>query len=172
MGRVAECVKLHNQPMVLRGASFDRIARDLARESTNPDAASELILEGLCLELFGTMGRVAQKPDVRPPKWLLEAKNLIHYRYAENLKISEIADELGVHPVYLSSAFRRHFGVGAGDYLRNVRLGHARRQLERSDCSIAEVSAACGFYDQSHFTRTFRSAVGKTPQEYRIRTKD
>jgi AraC-like DNA-binding protein len=33
--------------------------------------------------------------------------------------------------------------------------------------TIADIAAQAGFYDQSHFTRTFKRKFGLTPQEYR-----
>ncbi len=46
-------------------------------------------------------------------------------------------------------------------------IERAKMFLVEIDLSLAEVSLACGFADQSHFTAVFRKAVGATPGGYR-----
>jgi transcriptional regulator GlxA family with amidase domain len=53
-----------------------------------------------------------------------------------------------------------------------LRVQQARRLLAISSKSVAEVAAATGFYDQSHFTKRFRSATGMTPRQYRRRFQE
>jgi AraC family transcriptional regulator len=72
-----------------------------------------------------------------------------------------------VHPAHLSRAFRTHFKVSLGSYLRRLRLDWAREQLVHSAASLASVALAAGFADQSHFTRAFKRYTGLTPNTYR-----
>jgi AraC-like DNA-binding protein len=65
--------------------------------------------------------------------------------------------------------FRRTFHVTPQTYLRKLRLRVASRSLVYGGQTLAEVAAACGFADQSHFTRVFRRHVGVTPRTYRHR---
>ncbi|MNC76901.1 Melibiose operon regulatory protein [compost metagenome] len=48
-----------------------------------------------------------------------------------------------------------------------ARLDHAAALLGGSDHPLAEVAAACGFYDQASFTRTFGRFTGETPAQFR-----
>jgi AraC-like DNA-binding protein len=48
-----------------------------------------------------------------------------------------------------------------------MRLIMARRRLEESADAVGRIARACGFYDQSHFTRAFKAHVGLTPLAYR-----
>nr|WP_303652657.1 AraC family transcriptional regulator [Paludisphaera mucosa] len=52
-------------------------------------------------------------------------------------------------------------------YLRRLRIRLAARALVTTRQSLAEIAAACGFADQSHFTREFGRWFGRTPREYR-----
>jgi AraC-like DNA-binding protein len=38
--------------------------------------------------------------------------------------------------------------------------------LAGSTSTIADIAAQAGFYDQSHFTRTFKRKYGLTPHDY------
>ena len=57
-------------------------------------------------------------------------------------------------------------GLPARVEIRYRRLIHAA-ELLRSDRQIAEVALSCGFYDQSHFCRAFRSHFGAAPAVWR-----
>jgi transcriptional regulator GlxA family with amidase domain len=39
--------------------------------------------------------------------------------------------------------------------------------LKNTARSMADIAAECGFYDQSHFTRTFKAAEGVPPLQFR-----
>jgi AraC-like DNA-binding protein len=67
--------------------------------------------------------------------------------------------------------FVKSFHATPQKYLRKLRLRIASRALLYSKEPLAEVAVACGFGDQSHFTREFRRQFGFTPREYRERHK-
>jgi AraC-like DNA-binding protein len=54
-----------------------------------------------------------------------------------------------------------------GQYVRALRVQQSMVELSRSEATLAEISAALGFADQSHFSRIFKSHTGMTPGEYR-----
>ncbi len=83
------------------------------------------------------------------------------------LTLAAIASVVGMHPVYLAREFRKHFRCTVGQYQRRLRIESACLEISRSDTPLAEVAAAVGFYDQSHFSRTFKRITGLTPAEYR-----
>ena len=107
----------------------------------------------------------------RPPAWLLRAQELLHDRFSEPLHSSDIASAVEVHPAHLGRAFRAHFNVSMGSYVRRLRLDWAARQLTHSAASLAAVAMAAGFADQSHFTRAFKRYTGLTPNAYRRTTR-
>ncbi|MDQ3748513.1 MAG: AraC family transcriptional regulator [Acidobacteriota bacterium] len=139
----------------------------LYRELQTMDGASPLIMEGMALELLGyTMRRQTERGKLPPPSLKL-AYELIHDRFAESLTIGEIAHIVGVHPVYLVRVFRKHYRMTIGEYQRKLRIEFACRQISATDAPLSDIAIATGFYDQSHFYRTFKQFVGMTPTEYR-----
>ncbi len=65
--------------------------------------------------------------------------------------------------------FLRAFHLTPQAYLRRLRLQTASRSLAHGAQTLAEVAMACGFSDQSHFTRAFRDQFGVSPRRYRAR---
>jgi AraC family transcriptional regulator len=67
--------------------------------------------------------------------------------------------------------FRESFGVPPHRYLLARRLVRAQQLLKQTTLPLGEVALACGFASASHFSTTFRNALGATPGEYRLALK-
>ena len=81
------------------------------------------------------------------------------------IPLDVLARESGLSKFHLLRVFRDRTGLTPWQYQVNLRLGHARLLLQRGE-PASQVADACGFVDQSHFTRIFRSVVGVTPAVY------
>jgi AraC family transcriptional regulator len=154
---------------VIDGTHVSAIATRISAELRRRDTVTGLIVEGLLLELFGTISRAV--PDGRrTPPWLAEAHAMIGRRFAEKIALGGVADAVGVHPAHLARAFRRRFGVSVGEHVRALRLEAARAQIS-GGVPLAKAAAQAGFSDQSHFTKAFSRAFGVAPSEYRRRLR-
>jgi AraC family transcriptional regulator len=148
------------------------IASRLYREFLTDDPAAPLIIEGLLLEITGEFFRADRRRETRRPGWLGRAVEMIQDNFPRRLTLAGIAEEVGVHPVHLAQSFRRFHGCTVGDYVRRVRIDYACQELIRSDTSFIDLAIAAGFADRSHFTRTFKRAVGMLPSQYRTNARD
>jgi len=167
--RVRDQAQVIGEAAEFRGGDLVYLGMKLYREFLQgTDDLSPLILEGLVLTILGEASRRPSAPfPQKPPAWLLQVKEMLHARFAEPLTLSEIAQSVGVHPVYLAQMFHKYFKCTVGAYLRQLRLEFARRELATSDAPLCQIALAAGFSDQSHFTRTFKRYVGVTPAQYR-----
>lgn len=93
---------------------------------------------------------------------------LIARRYAEQLTVTEIGKEVGLHPNYAMGLFKKAFGTTLVDYLTHHRVSHAQRLLATTDKKIVEVAFDSGFNSISRFNEAFRRACGCTPRVYRL----
>jgi AraC family transcriptional regulator len=173
MAHLREFVSIKNESAVFEeGDAVCRLAARLYCEFRQLDDISPLIIEGLALEVIGEAirgSRRSRSSQNRPPRWLKLARELIRAQATENLTLSRIAQAVGVHPVYLSRQFRRYYHSTVGDYIRQLRIEFACREIIKSNSSLADIAAACGFHDQSHFTKAFKLVLNTTPAEYRAR---
>lgn len=166
--RLGESSMMLRDPMAFDGGTLAPIAERLLRESRERDASTQLIVEGLVLELIGTAVRNARLAiEAKPSAAIRRARELLEAHYAEPISLSDVATATGRHPVYVASQFRRVYGETIGDCVRRLRVEHACRDLARSERPIVDVALASGFANQSHFTRVFKRATGMTPAAYR-----
>jgi len=134
-----------------------------ARVDTGPAAALALTghLQVLLAELAGPAVATGA------PLWLGDVREYLDARLGERLDLPRLARRAGVHPVHLSRAFRRHFGLTLTEYVRQGRMAAAMVRLTTTDDAVATIARDTGFADQSHFTREFRRTVGHSPGGYR-----
>lgn len=79
------------------------------------------------------------------------------------IPVGRIAAEVGWSQGYLIRRFTEQVGLTPKTSARVLRFHRAMRLLTREGADLAEVTAACGFYDQAHLNREFRALAGITP---------
>jgi AraC family transcriptional regulator len=168
MRRVRQHSDILDRPVEFRGGVMNWLGVKLYREFLRQDSVSPLAIEGLMLEIVAAGTRAQDRKLRQPASWLVRAKDLLRARFAERLSVSEIAEAVDVHPVHLAREFHKHYGCTIGEYLRKLRVDFACREMRASGRPLAEISISAGFFDQSHFSRTFKALTGMTPGEYRV----
>lgn len=81
--------------------------------------------------------------------------------------LAEIARALDLPLSSFGPAFRSTTGSPPFRWLRTFRVETAKRLLGGGSMPLAEIAYACGFADQSHFTRVFTKHTGVTPGYWR-----
>ncbi len=163
----ADAVALPDHACVLGRAALD-VALNMAAGATAPTPHDGLIVESLCAELLTATAFDFKDVLDRAPAWLQRARELMHDDCGAELSLSDVAMAAGVHPVHLTRTFRHHFGCTPGDYLRRCRLTKAAALLTDTAADLADVAEACGYFDQAHFSHTFKAAFGISPRGYRL----
>lgn len=98
---------------------------------------------------------------------LADALTEVRGRIDESWRIDEIARIAGLSTKQLERLTRKTMGLAPRSVLQRLRIEHAVHLLATTDLTSGEIAAACGFYDQSSFTRQFRAVLGLTPGAYR-----
>lgn len=102
-----------------------------------------------------------------PPAWAGIVRELLCDSWDKELSLNEIAKIAGVHPVTISKHFSRYFACNLGEYRRRLKLEKALALMASTNIPLTEIAYACGFFDQSHFIRTFKSSTGLLPNSLR-----
>ena len=95
------------------------------------------------------------------------AMEMLEADLAGDLSLIDLAAECRVSVRHFSRAFRISFGMPAHKYLLKRRVELARQLLLVPSLSLHDVALACGFADQSHFTRVFGLFMGLSPGGWR-----
>lgn len=85
----------------------------------------------------------------------------------DNVSLEAIASACNLSRSYFIRAFRETTQHTPHQWVLEQRIEHARMLLRKSTWSLAEIAIACGFSDQSHFSRTFSQLVGTPPGNWR-----
>ncbi len=102
------------------------------------------------------------------PARMVEAlDSYIRENAGDEISNTEIGAIFGYHPFYVSKVLKDKKGMTLRQYIIAYRLKASRRMLELTDKSAAEIAEECGFTDASYFAKSFKSAFGITPKEYR-----
>jgi AraC family transcriptional regulator len=169
-----------NKVMRLRDRRNNPLTRKLRHELDQRDSAAELILESTLLEILAHFLRIGQvdcgypvenhstspPSHLTPPKWLAPVRDRLEAEFIDPPPLVQLASSAGVSRSHLARTFRKVHGCSIGDYIRRRRLSQAA-ELLRTDQQLADVALNCGFYDQSHFCRAFRSHFGVAPSTWR-----
>jgi AraC-like DNA-binding protein len=102
---------------------------------------------------------------------LAESIRFIRTHYGEPLRVEELARLSSLSVYQYEQRMKKVFQVTAGQFITKTRIEAACDLLGTTDKPIAEIAVQCGFYDQSAFSRQFRSTTGLTPSGYRAQVK-
>ena len=83
-----------------------------------------------------------------------------------DLSVRALADRSGFSERQFYRRFGRDIGHSPADWVRDLRLAAARRQIEQGAPSLKEVARRCGFGDEQRMRRAFQARLGVTPSDY------
>ena len=149
------------------GDIINCLLNDLA-ENQNDDLIMESYTQIIVSKMIGTLKQLNTQNSVFSQKssFLEKAQRYCFKNYANDLSISEIAKHVNVHPNYLSSAFKAHYGTSLLHYINICRLQHAYEMIASKNNSITDIAYNCGFQSIRSFNRIFKEEIGCTPKEY------
>jgi AraC-like DNA-binding protein len=96
---------------------------------------------------------------------LVEEKQLF---LIKDLKISDIARELGTNATYISACINGQMGISFPEFISRYRVEYALKLMqEHPEMSSVEVWDASGLNNEKTFFRRFRLQTGMTPAEWK-----
>ena len=118
--------------------------------------------------------RMARENDesALPSQMVMALDEYIRENCREEISNTEIGAIFGYHPFYVSSMLKEKKGVTLRQYIISYRIRLAKSLLELTNKSTQDIADECGFTDSSYFAKSFKSAFGVTPKEYRNKFKD
>ncbi len=127
-----------------------------------------LALDVAALFMFGERPFEEMRHRLSTPSEQVRAAAALMRRHIEEpVPIAWIAEGVGLSQRGLEHAFQREIGQTPRQLYRSIRMTDARRRLEQSGQSIAEIAGRCGYQDAAAMTRAFKAEFGQTPSAVR-----
>lgn len=83
--------------------------------------------------------------------------------------LAQMAETMQLAPAYLSSNFKKQFGISTRQYINNLRIERVKSLLDQTDFTLDHIASEVGYYDAYHLSKTFSKATGTTPGKFRKR---
>ncbi len=161
--------------LLFEKSNDDAVVRSLSQALLpafeNPERANRLFTDHVgmavlthVLQAYG--GAATPRQLVRgglAPWQVRRAKEMLVARLDGETPLEDLARECGLSRSHFARAFKKSTGKPPHRWLIEQRLERARELLLKSSLSLAVIADACGFADQSHFTRAFSAATGVVP---------
>jgi AraC family transcriptional regulator len=157
----------------LQSTALTELMMRIGRETSEPGFASDLMLEGLGLNLFVETARLLR--CLRAERaykgglcaWRMKVIEDRVRSCAPQATLSELATLCGLSRRHLIRAFREETGQTIGAYVQRLTIERAKRLLHETDQPIKVVAANLGFGSAAAFATAFRRACGQRPREFR-----
>jgi AraC-like DNA-binding protein len=134
-------------------------------------STNKLPLAGKDGSIAGLMGttRVLTRSDQLPEEYQQFREVIDHIRenVGNKIDIKELAGIACLSDSHFRKRFRAQFRLSPQEFILRTRLQAASRMLTTSDRPIVTIALACGFSDQSYFTRQFSKFFEQSPKRYR-----
>ncbi len=108
--------------------------------------------------------------DVDEQKTNMKMQKAIEYikeNFATDLNMAVVSNYISMNYSLFSYTFKQYTGTNFVNYLKNIRVGEAKKLLTETDMKVNEISIAVGYDHEKHFMKTFKSITGLTPTQYR-----
>ena len=96
-----------------------------------------------------------------------KAIEYIKENYATDLNMAVVSNYISMNYSLFSFTFKQYTGTNFVNYLKDIRVGEAKKLLTETDMKVNEISQAVGYEHEKHFMKIFKSITGLTPSQYR-----
>lgn len=150
---------------------MESIFNSMEAEFTSKSPGYMVAIKGYINIIFTKIFRAARKTDnllfETIGKITPEVLEYIQKNYNKKITLSELAQKSSYNPAYFSTLFKEFCGKNLTDYLSEIRVKEAIRQLKETKRSVKEICFAVGYQSKTRFFKVFKAHTGLTPSQYR-----
>jgi two-component system response regulator YesN len=171
--RLLELIVIISRSAIEKGISADGLLGPRYSYLTDINAAGNFD------ELFWKVTKVLENFDktvseeIGRKSWahMTKMRDYVQKHFTERVSAVEVATAAGLSVSRALHLFRKECGMSLSAFIAQRRVEFAKYLLSHTSRSIAAIASDCGFFDQSHFSKTFASLEGIPPLRYRTRIK-
>lgn len=159
-------LKLGREELAYVRALLDRLESEHRGGVPGSVSMVRTLLSQLVIYLAREFTRL--RPVEEDRRWqIARVAAILETAFREEHRLSHLARMAGMSTNTLLRHFRHRYGMSPMQYLLEVRMRQARKELETTALTVGEIAHRCGFNDSNYFARQFGSKNGCSPREYR-----
>ena len=161
------------EPIILKDSKkmfltfFDYICKYSSRNDKFSTQFIKDMLNSLLFLIMSSSDKCIGEKAYTTNRHFQQALKYINNHFTEPMSLQDIAKQVNVSPVYLSSLFKKHSGQKISDYITSLRLNHAYNLIKNTNIPINEVFYLCGYNSYPHFIRAFKAKYEDSPNHLR-----
>ncbi len=111
------------------------------------------------------LGKIKRADKLSDTSYIGDVLEYINKNIGEKISVSELSKQFFVSEQKLSSDFKRRIKETLHHYIVSARVSHSAMLIAKG---VPPLTAAleCGFSDETHFAKTFKSRMGMTPYQF------
>lgn len=156
-------------------AKIDNLYSYCIEHGATTNASHRLMIKAKLLEIlatyheYGLISRKEVHTNIKRSKQdkLKELLNYIDSHYAGPITIKDASNRLGVTDQYFCRFFKRVTGMSFTEYLNDLRLRRAAKEIELTNRAISDIAYEHGFENVGYFFKSFKNKFSMTPLKYR-----
>jgi AraC-like DNA-binding protein len=168
--RFRQEINLHDEPV---HRTLTTLQGEIEHPGRNAKSCCNVLTLLLLAQLVGVASNFAQ-PACRSfakgglPNWRLNrALDMLNRNVSASPTLTDLADDVGLHPSTFCRAFKQSTGLSPGRYLVQLRIARAKEMMGDRSLTLTQIALDCGFNGSSQFSVTFRRITGIAPRMYR-----
>ncbi len=167
--RILELLVLLSRATIDTGANMNEILFISTNNIKEMEKFNDI--EKLSVWITGIMHRFINYSfdfkDVKHSDVTYKVIKYIKNNYYKKITLEDIANYVYLSNAYLSSIFKNETGYTLTSYINFVRIEKSKEMILNGNRTMMDISSACGFEDQSYYTKVFKKYVGISPKQYK-----
>lgn len=156
-----------NDKLITNNPDVPLFMATVFRELTEQDVHSTMAITEGILGILGPNNPFGAGSHI--PHWVDTVKEYLRANISESISLTELGLVADVHPITISKKFPRYTHCSLSAFVRKLRIEKALTMIKDPDIPLVSIAYECGFFDQSHFIRTFKIMTGILPSDLRNR---
>jgi AraC-like DNA-binding protein len=164
----------NTQPVLNDLKIINDYIQKIENELEQVEFAYQTRINQLCDELLITIVRqLSRQQNQRRdfPQVFQNLEQMLRNNLDHPWTVEEMAAVVGLGSTAFTEKVKGFSGFSPLNYLINIRISEAMKQLKRSDKSLTDIALDTGFYSSQHFSTTFKKLTGYTPGQFRKQGK-
>lgn len=142
---------------------FDEIIRNGQRGTEGAPAICRQLLEGLLLKIQDAHAPLPGRNALAYGTYQ-QCREHLQRHFLRLRSVAQAAEECHVDDTYFCRLFQRFDHQSPYRYLTRLKMHHAAGRLQQPGAMVKQVAEECGFANQFHFSRVFKSVFGLSPR--------